>query len=472
MNSKLDLLYAGNTGLQFLGHLLTAALFVLLAFTLFSLIKNYLLELARQGMKTSLAMSGLVFLSSLVFFTSQMDLSLFFLAVILAAVLGLSALHPALALANSVAFLILRPWELMPEQSSLAVLPRVFFVIFVASLMLESLRKAAIFFNKNSLQWGFLALAAWVFLSTFVSGDTVGAQASFFDGYLKSIIVAVMIFQALRSKEDYALLSGTLLIAVLGISFFALVNTYFIVDGARLEGRGAIQNANDLAALLIFILPFSFRFWLKKKWNLFSGALSLISVGLLGLGVWKAQSRAAYLALFLMLVAGLIYRFRARKVLLVQMAVAALLGLAVVSQLSLGRSESDLSESSMNRMGYWKAGVAMAVRNPLLGVGFGQFPKNYQLYGAAEFTEHGERTAHSSWILILAEAGFIGLGLFLFLFYQAAKKSWRLMNEAPELFLALIGYGVTMSFLSHTYMIYPYILFAMILSYPVKEPLR
>ena len=89
----------------------------------------------------------------------------------------------------------------------------------------------------------------------------------------------------------------------------------------------------------------------------------------------------------------------------------------------------------------------MAIRNPVFGVGLDQFPKNYGMYGAANFSEGGDRTAHSSWILILSETGFPGLFFLLIIYLLAINRGWLLADRIPELLLCLLGYGVTMSFL-------------------------
>jgi O-antigen ligase len=266
-------------------------------------------------------------------------------------------------------------------------------------------------------------------------------------------------------------------ICVLGLAALALFNTFFIKDLPRLELLGAMKNSNDLAAVFIFILPFVLRSLGRPK-NPDLKALQLLRLpGLLIvtatilLGVWKAQSRAAYLAIFCMGIIWMVYQVRHQKALLVGGLIVAFVGIGVLSGLQLGRDSSDLEGSRQNRLGYWQAGLAMAIRNPVLGVGYGRFPFSYKNYGAASFTEYGRRTAHSSWILLVSEAGIPALVIFLGLFALAFQRAWRLAGVAPELLLSLTGYGVAMSFLSHVYTIYPYLLLALIFSYPKKDVL-
>jgi O-antigen ligase len=216
------------------------------------------------------------------------------------------------------------------------------------------------------------------------------------------------------------------------------------------------------------VLPFSIKGFLHKRWTPFNLFISIFTIGLLIVGVWKAQSRAAYIAIGTMGAGYFSYQFRHNKKILRIGVMVCLLGAIVLSQLNLGRSADDLQDSKMNRLGYWKAGIAMAIRNPVFGVGLDQFPKNYGMYGAANFSEGGDRTAHSSWVLIVSETGFPGLFFLLLIYLFAVYRSWRLANHIPELLLCLLGYGVTMSFLSHSYVLYPYLLTSLCFAYPLK----
>lgn len=455
------------TGEFALSQVLSVFLFLFLIVTMFALAKAYVPKTIDGGFKVLGILAAAVAVAYLSYFAAVLPDTDFFLYFSISCSLGLCLLHPSLALSNLVGYLILRPWELL-DKPVLAVLPRTFLLLFLISLVFNYFINSRVRINTSRQQMMIIALGAWVFLSTIFSGDAVGSQAFFMDNYLKSIVVAVFMFQTIQTEDDYKLFTNTVVLAVLGVSIFALINTYFIANVDRLEGRGAVQNANDLAALLIFVLPLSLRSVFKKQLMIPAWGISVIIISILALGVWKAQSRASYLSIMLMGMTFFVYHFRHKKIMLLQLALVAVAGFFVISQSSLGRRSSDLEESRLNRTGYWQAGLSMALRHPLFGVGFNQYPKKFRHYGAADFTEDGERTAHSSWILILAEAGVPALVLMFVLLYQAALKAWSLFRSAPELLLMLVGYGVCMTFLSHTYSLYPYILLALIFTYPSK----
>jgi O-antigen ligase len=469
MTSEFSFLQEFVVGKFALSQVLSVFLFAFMLLTVISFARYYIPKEIDSSFKVLLILGAAVTVSYFSYFAYVLPVTDLFLNVALSLSLGVCLLHPSLALANLVGYLILRPWELL-ERAELAVLPRTFLLLFLISLVFNYFQNGRIRINTSRQQLMIIALGAWVFLSTLVSGDIPGSQSVFFDNFLKSIIVAVFIFQTIQKEEDYNLFTNMIVLAVLSVSIFALINTYFIAQTDRLEGRGSVQNANDLAALLIFVLPLSLRSLFRKQIVIPAIVVSLIVMSILALGVWKAQSRASYVSIMLMGMTFFVYQFRHRRALLLQLGAIAVVGFIAISQSSLGRDDSDISESKMNRLGYWEAGISMALRNPLLGVGFDQFPKNYTMYGAADFTESGHRTAHSSWILLLSEAGFPAFALMAFLFYQAALKSWSLFKSAPELLLMLVGYGVCMTFLSHTYLLYPYILLALIFTYPVNHP--
>ena len=126
------------------------------------------------------------------------------------------------------------------------------------------------------------------------------------------------------------------------------------------------------------------------------------------------------------------------------------------------RSEDDLEGSSSSRFNYAITGLKMVKSNPIFGVGFGNYPRFYENFSSL-FEEWGQRTAHSSWVLVMSESGFMGLFLFTGLVGSVFIGAWRLRHVAPEFFLSLSGYAIAMSFLSHTYYVFPYILFSLIL---------
>ena len=192
--------------------------------------------------------------------------------------------------------------------------------------------------------------------------------------------------------------------------------------------------------------------------------VAAITMVLMSFLVWESQSRGALLGLFAVFGALAMIKITNKKV----MALAVTIGLiGTIGAFSfMNRDSEDVEGSTSNRKIYWKAGFNMAVRNPAFGVGFWGFPKNLPAYvdGGNGGTEKENMTAHSSWVLAMGEGGFTALILFLSLWIYAAFSAWKIRKNHPEYFMGIAGYGMCITFLSHTYLLYPYILLSMVIT--------
>jgi len=112
--------------------------------------------------------------------------------------------------------------------------------------------------------------------------------------------------------------------------------------------------------------------------------------------------------------------------------------------------------SAYSRVELWYQGIMMIKSNPLFGVGFNMYMNDLP------------QTAHNSYILAAAELGFVGLFFWMALIYCSYKglsivqdKSIELRPYAYGLQSGLIGFCSAAFFLSRTYVIIPYMLFAL-----------
>jgi putative inorganic carbon (HCO3(-)) transporter len=129
---------------------------------------------------------------------------------------------------------------------------------------------------------------------------------------------------------------------------------------------------------------------------------------------------------------------------------------------------TDTQESSARgRIDAWWLGVDMAIDNPILGAGAGQFP---MMYGRSlgRWT-----TAHSVYFLTLGELGFPGIAVLLTLMISQFFANRRMVKEVrrvnpPEITTyinalsctsaSLLGFAVGGAFLSATYYPHLYVL--------------
>lgn len=396
------------------------------------------------------------------------------LAVTLAAGLTLALLHPANALCLFVHLLFLRPWELA-DNPLLSALPRLLAAVCVVSWILhpETHRKPTPQAFR-ALAW-LAAFSLWLLLSTFAAPDAAAAQAEWFADYFKSFVVFVLCLGLITDERSVSQLKGTVAVSVFGLVALGLLEFLQPSADARLAARfqsiSTVLDPNDLAAVTVLALPFALDPVFRGAAGLGRRTLGLAAAACGLAAVWYSQSRGAFIALGAQVLG--IHTFRSfRERWLGSALLLCLLGAGYAGIVKAGgRSQEDMETSSDSRIIYWKAAVNMAVRHPLLGVGYGQYPRNYESHSASEKYEWGSRTAHSSWLLALAESGFVGGFLFLAFFFSVWRSAWRRRGFRPDHLYALLGYGAAMSFLSHTYLLYPYLLAGLILaSESAEEP--
>jgi len=383
----------------------------------------------------------------------------------LAASIVLALMNPMNALCLFVAFLMLRPWELIQGYPILLVLPRAFAALWLIARIAEALRLRQFSLKFNRETWLLLAYGTWVFISTFWTPSPADTQAEWFDNFSRAIMLFMMCVLTIRRKSDVRDLKSTIVLGVLGmaiIGFYQFLSTpaSLHVDD-RLRSIGLLEDPNDFAAITVLALPLAAAPFFRRQSGMFLKFIGAIFSLLSFAAVWYSRSRGALLAFIMTIGVRFVIGMKNNRV--VAVVAITILYLSYTALLTtFDRNAEDMETSSSARITYWKAGAKMTMKNPLLGVGFMQYPYQYENYSPTLEFEWGLRTAHSSWVLAFAETGLTGGILFTLLFFSTAQVAWRAREEEPELFYSLVGYGTAMFFLSHTYLIYPYLLFGLI----------
>lgn len=239
----------------------------------------------------------------------------------------------------------------------------------------------------------------------------------------------------------------------------------YVIHAAPFLGDG---NDFGLSALLAMVFCLFLLFEAKSKWRKLLYSAELLS--LLALIV-ATQSRGATLALGA--VALYYWLKNDRKVIgLTVAAVSVVLVVALAPTTYFDRINSiqnyEEDGSAQGRLSAWRAGTNMALSNPLLGVGAGQFPSNYTRF--ADDNQHRWKTAHSIYFLILGELGLPGITILIGLIISNLVGNWRVAREiwprAPggrasteirllaTMSAAMLAFAIGGAFLSATY--YPH----------------
>jgi len=387
------------------------------------------------------------------------------LAVELAVGFTLSLLHPVNALCFFVHLLFLRPWEIVTTNTLLLALPRAVGGLCVFSWLMhpgQHGKPAARTYRALLLLLGF---SLWLFLTTFRTPNIVETQVDWFSTYFKSLLVFVMCLFFIESEKSVREFGLTLVISALALMVVRMYQYHTEGPGlVRLELGGMFGDPNDLAAVIVMALPFALVPVFKKTAHLGQQVLGILFSGISGLVIWYSQSRGAMLALAVqVLTAG--HLTSNGKKWLSTILLGGLLGAGYITVLkAIPRKPEEMHASSESRITYWKTAVNMTLHHPIFGVGFDQYPENYDAYSIGTKYEWGRRAAHSSWFLAFAESGVPGGILFVSFFVTILRTAWRHRRRWPEQLYAIIGYGIVMSFLSHTYGMYLYLLAGLIMA--------
>ena len=373
---------------------------------------------------------------------------------------ALSILNPTFALCFTISMYLMRPWELLINNVVVLALPR--FTLFLSLLWTFfywiMLDRFSLKFNKIIVI--FITYIVWTFLSTFASNDPNYSRMVFNEQIVRSATVFFLIYHLARDRFSIWALKSSIIIVLTSAGAVALYyyfNKY--TDGGRILAYGMLANSNDIAAVMNLVIPLIVTPWFSKKYSFMHKMISFIPLSICLTTLFYAQSRGAILALA---VSGGVYfllKVKRKSIAVILMLFVLFIGQFAMS--ALKRDSGDLKGSSESRISFWVAGIRMGFYKPLFGVGLAGYEENYEKYALFFGEEFGERTAHSSWVLALAETGIIGLILYFYLYWSTALKgAYYLKDFDTSLLYAGVSYGMAFSFLSHTYLLFPYILMA------------
>ena len=246
-------------------------------------------------------------------------------------------------------------------------------------------------------------------------------------------------------------------------------------QGTRIQYVGIFNDPNDLGLLFVMCLPMAIylsgRGGLMGMRRLFWLALAV----LLLYGCYLTDSRGTMLAVLAILAVFAWFKYG--------VIASGVLGFAALSGLMMLPSrlqEMDVDEeSAMGRVESWYEGVHMFFDKPLFGI------------GAGGYGDLNEITAHNSFVLHLAELGFVGFTIFLAIVgysFQMTlapmRRGYDIIDDVPpevpddaaimqwradraltfSLLLSLCGFFTAAFFLSRAYVVILYVLVAMVVA--------
>jgi hypothetical protein len=178
-----------------------------------------------------------------------------------------------------------------------------------------------------------------------------------------------------------------------------LVQAIPVSDGSvtfRMQGLGFLRDPNELAQLLVTILPFIWIWWQREQ-RVSNFFVVLVPTLFFVWGIYLTHSRGAILALVVIIV--LAVKDRLSWVSAVVGGIVAF-SLMLVLNFSGGREIS--SKAGSDRLMLWGDGLDLFKESPLFGIGFQGFVH-----------QNSGHTAHNSFVVCLAELGIFGYAFWI-----------------------------------------------------------
>lgn len=319
-------------------------------------------------------------------------------------------------------------------------------------------------------------LLLWVSVTTLFALNPAGARAEW-DRFVRIIL---MILVALALVDTRQKLHWMIWVVALSLGFFGFKGGLFtIAHGGQYRVGGPpgsfIEGNNELAFALIIALPLMRYLQLVSRDQRVRLGLAVLMV-LCGFSIVGSWSRGAFVAGAAML---MMLWLRSRRKVMLGLAMALLVPVMLTMMppdwwsrmATIETYQTDAS--ALGRINAWKFAWNLALDHPVLGGGANVFTRD--LFGRYAPAPERVHDAHSIYFEILAEQGFVGLGLFLVLGLTTivwAARLMRLGRTSDELHWAydlgamcqvsLVGYAVGGAFLGLAYFDLPYTIMAFV----------
>jgi probable O-glycosylation ligase (exosortase A-associated) len=290
----------------------------------------------------------------------------------------------------------------------------------------------------NSLTIALIMFFAWTGVTTIFAFQPADAFQKWTE-FTKTIVMAFLIPLVIYRKDDLRVLIWVTLLSVAYYGFKGGIFTLFTGGGHRVWGPESsyISDNNALAAALVMIIPMLRYLQLSSRQNTVRWALAGIMVAC-GISAIGSHSRGALLAIGAMVVFFCWKTKRKLQVMLV-LALAVPVVLSMMPEHWYQRMDTisnyEQDSSALMRLNAWGTAVNVANDRPLVGGGFEMVSGwLYRVY--APDPSWPPQVAHSIYFQALGEHGYVGLLLYIWLYYtfwRYAKAVTHATRRRPDL---------------------------------------
>lgn len=322
---------------------------------------------------------------------------------------------------------------------------------------------------KNStdiMMLGFVISLALSHIRHMWFGGAVESIIKFAPSFLGYFLVT----HSIKTEQHLKILIRTLILLTLFLSFEGIMEVHYgksyfgieptveysvDVDGERIEIErikwlGPFADPNDLALALVVCVPFLLNKVNRKRY------LIIVVLCIILYAIVLTNSRGGMLALIVSILTYYIAKKNNLKGVglgILFVAILIIIGPSRIGDVSVS------GESAYGRVDAWYEGIQIFKEYPFLGSGMGTF------------VDYHEITAHNSFVLVLAELGFIGFFFFIGMFYFPIKRGYsylfkmdrsqfddKSVNLHSAIYGSIIGLIVAMYFLSRSYILLPFMM--------------
>lgn len=307
-----------------------------------------------------------------------------------------------------------------------------------------------------------------------------GAGIETFNYWLRIGIVYFLITKLATTEKRIRTLSLMIVLGILYLAYFSI--STFVLNyqpGMRAKGFGWYDNANDIAIILVSVIPLVIMLADSSK----SMLARYMYIGIAGIFVFNilfTGSRNGLIGLSATGLLSLIHFKSMARFLKIVMFVLLFSAVAVIGVRNV-LNRSDLSgavggdESSEDRLVQWRVAMNMLADHPLLGIGPNEFTTYVADYGGIRGLQ-----PHNTFIQVFAESGLLGGISFILFGTYPLYYAWQMIKKKnAKKFVSLgsscykfIAFSLTgfwiCAFFSNRYQFYIlYILIALLVA--VKE---
>jgi probable O-glycosylation ligase (exosortase A-associated) len=328
-----------------------------------------------------------------------------------------------------------------------------------------------------------IMFALWTTVTTFAALN-YDLSFDYWHQTIKTFIFLLIIATVIDRPSRLHALIFVIVISIGYWGVVSMVQTVASLGHASLTGPpgSMIGDNNQLAVALVMVLPLAeyCRNVSESKLvrNVCSGLLICLIVAILG-----TYSRGGLIALVAALI---IFWWKSKSRLLATSIIGILIGLVVMLPQEWNERMQTIQtyqedNSFQGRLWAWKTAIRIGLDRPVVGAGYRatEDPAIYRHY-KAEGDPTPLRAVHDAYLQVLADHGFVGLGLFALMFFFAFRNCrWvvKRCSNTPDLYwlaylarmmqVGFVGYAVGAMALSVPY--YDLFLVLIVLSSVIRD---